>query len=471
MHQAWHIFKKDTRHLYREIGFLLALAAIFGWIVRHSRRGGGDISDALELIYVASVAYMIARLVHEEAIPGENQFWITRPYRWPSLLAAKTIFVIAFIHLPVLLMQLLLLLLDGFSVGTILPGLLWTQVLILCAISLPLFAVAAMSATMVAFIGIILEFLVLGAVTEGAGIRSINLSPESVDWTRMSFPLIAALAVVPPVLYIQYKYRRTRHSAVLWAAAAICAAGAYVWTPGSALFAIQSLFSKRSLEVQIRRDLEKRVQATYRDHSALAISVPLRISGVPEDVRLQVDMYDPAMRRADGRWLHLSGGGERLAIQRNSDRMILSGVVYPDRWFIEGVNHEPVTLVISFYLTLYGNRRDKTIPFRTTPADALDGLRCFDGYFDEVVCWAPFRWPGTLVFAKTPWGSSTSFTRLISYSPFPARLQLDPVAERSVGNHWSNDRRAAREVTIEIEEPLAYVRRDVEVPDISLGGW
>ena len=44
--------------------------------------------------------YLIARLIHAETLPGDRQFWITRPYRWQSLLGAKVLFVLVFLNLP-----------------------------------------------------------------------------------------------------------------------------------------------------------------------------------------------------------------------------------------------------------------------------------------------------------------------------------------------------------------------------------
>jgi len=41
-----------------------------------------------------------ALVIHEDPPVGNRQFWVTVPCRWPSLLAAKTLFVLAFIHLP-----------------------------------------------------------------------------------------------------------------------------------------------------------------------------------------------------------------------------------------------------------------------------------------------------------------------------------------------------------------------------------
>ena len=153
--------------------------------------------------------------------------------------------------------------------------------------------------------------------------------------------------------------------------------------------------------------------------------------------------------------------------ERNPNALLLSGNLYLEPDFLKP--GETATLRVAFYLTLFGNHREKTIPFQTAAVNSLDGLRCFDGDFHEIVCNAPFRWPGHIISAKPPAGGRTVFTSLISYSPFPANLQLSPIVSRTAGPFWSHDEHPSREVTIESEEPLAYVRRVVEVPDVSLG--
>src|SRR5271165_2344871 len=127
MQQVWHIFKKDVRYLRQEIAFLFALAVALYWLGGLLR---GDISDAFGVLVAITAAYTIARLIHAEALPGENQFWVTRPYRWQSLLAAKLLFILTFINLPVFLAQAASLLGRGFPIAWIVPGLLWVQVLI-----------------------------------------------------------------------------------------------------------------------------------------------------------------------------------------------------------------------------------------------------------------------------------------------------------------------------------------------------
>ena len=133
MKQALHVFKKDIRYLRLEICLILALAAGTVWIL----------NPWAELLLAIGAAYLIARLVHAEAIPGDNQFWVTRPYRWKSLLGAKILFILVFVNLPIFAARLLALIFEGFPLVSSLPGLLWSQLLIFIAASLPVPAKAA----------------------------------------------------------------------------------------------------------------------------------------------------------------------------------------------------------------------------------------------------------------------------------------------------------------------------------------
>src|SRR6266536_3025901 len=105
MRQALHIFGKDVRYLWREICLVLGLAAIFAWTNPWW----------MTILLLAAMSYLIARLIHAEAIPGDRQFWITRPYRWKSLLAAKLLFMLTFVNLPILLAQFGIVAAGGFS--------------------------------------------------------------------------------------------------------------------------------------------------------------------------------------------------------------------------------------------------------------------------------------------------------------------------------------------------------------------
>ena len=67
MRQTLHIFGKDVRYLWREICLVLALDAMFAWIETHSPDPWWA-----EMLLTAAAGYLVARLIHAEAIPGAS---------------------------------------------------------------------------------------------------------------------------------------------------------------------------------------------------------------------------------------------------------------------------------------------------------------------------------------------------------------------------------------------------------------
>jgi hypothetical protein len=56
------------------------------------------------------------------------------------------------------------------------------------------------------------------------------------------------------------------------------------------------------------------------------------------------------------------------------------------------------------------------------PANDKDFLGQFSiGEFELLSCGAAFRWPGQLIYAKVGSDGMIPFTRVVSYSPLPAR--------------------------------------------------
>ena len=101
--QTLHILRKDLRHLAPEISVSLSLVALFAWIAPAAwpgyigkmaypgaQFGAPQIMGVfLHALIPISWLVLISRSVHDESLVGDKQFWVTRPYTWYSLLAAK----------------------------------------------------------------------------------------------------------------------------------------------------------------------------------------------------------------------------------------------------------------------------------------------------------------------------------------------------------------------------------------------
>ena len=80
MQQALHIFRKDARRFLSEILIVAAAALFFALFRIHEMPQGGNMELVLafELMFVIFATLVIANVVHEDRIPGDTQFWITR---------------------------------------------------------------------------------------------------------------------------------------------------------------------------------------------------------------------------------------------------------------------------------------------------------------------------------------------------------------------------------------------------------
>jgi hypothetical protein len=239
MNQIVHIFLKDARCLRIEIGVFMLLAAIFAGV-------GGRVAGS-EILLEAGAIYLIARVVHADPIPGDRQFWLTRPYNRMSLAGAKLLFIVAFVCAPICVAQIAILLARGFPLLAGIPGLLWSQVVIFFVSSL---LIAALAATTSNTLILILALLLLGAATligeifyPIAANTYLPYRPTGPDWIRQYLALAILTFTAAFVLFRQYRDRATTFSRIAGTVGLAIAAGLFLWLPTSAALAAQSWFS------------------------------------------------------------------------------------------------------------------------------------------------------------------------------------------------------------------------------------
>jgi hypothetical protein len=179
MTQVLGIFRKDARGLRVEIALSLAIAAALVWVIPMQWNGPVEtlwgaanhrmmelemMTRALSVLLVLSWGVLIVRAVHAEALVGDRQFWVTRPYAWTSLLAAKALFVAAFVVAPLLAMQCAVLLRAGMNPLASVSGLVFNLVLIVGILLAPMMAIAAVTADFTKMALTLLAVLVGAAV-------------------------------------------------------------------------------------------------------------------------------------------------------------------------------------------------------------------------------------------------------------------------------------------------------------------
>lgn len=486
MSQALHILKKDAGHLRLEIGFFLALTVAYAWA---EYRQSNQLAT-WALLAVAAV-YLIARAVHAEAIPGDSQFWISRPYRWKSLLSAKLLFILLFVNLPVFVARLAILLMGGFPLASIVPGLLWSQFLILLVFCIPIAAIAALTRGLVPFIFSML--LLLGA---GLGIQTLSgplsllnlgtrVNPIQWVWDAMAGVMLAAAGVA--VVWIQYKSRSTRFSRALGISVAVATIVAYLYLPWPVAFAIQTHTYTHTLDASkmhvVSEPRSKRLVVGSSRLLEAQVGILFPITGIPEGMTAEANSFVVELRDTKGRswksdFYHPLGTMKASESPGHAD---FAGYLLIPRTFLNEVRDQSLRLSGSIYLTLFGSARSKTVQFIERPvaviddrlADMIDGLQCgtaagVDPYTNRPArrafyCRSPFQWPRKRVDVRFDASDTRTLGRAMSYSPFPAELSLQNVAFE-----MAPLLRKPSEVTVTTREPIKSIRLDFEVPDVRI---
>ena len=153
MQQAFHIFKKDVRQFWYEVAAVLLLLMKFGYDEVKETQLVNDATSLWQPLLGVAWCLLIVRVIQAEALPGDRQFWITRPYDRRSLLAGKMLFLLTFISLPLLLTQAVIVAANGYELH--IGDLLWNQILIVLVFILPAAALASVTATLPQFMAII----------------------------------------------------------------------------------------------------------------------------------------------------------------------------------------------------------------------------------------------------------------------------------------------------------------------------
>jgi hypothetical protein len=156
MNQILHIFKKDAHRHWPEILLSLALLALFTRHELHPWQNSNAFSSLSPYFFIlagryitpATIlfwAFLIVRVVQGESLVGDRQWWVTKPYEWWNLLAAKLLFILVFISVPLFHVHFLLLHQFGFPVLRNLPAFLLTQLGLYFVLFMPAVLLASLT--------------------------------------------------------------------------------------------------------------------------------------------------------------------------------------------------------------------------------------------------------------------------------------------------------------------------------------
>jgi hypothetical protein len=281
---VWHIFRKDTRRLWWMIALTLALLARLAHFDSWRAVATPDIEEGwLNVLLPLAWSFLIALTILEDPPVGEAPFWATVPCRWPSLLAAKGAFVVAFIHVPYFVACIFIVNARGFASADYLAALFAKQ-LPLLALTLPAVALATMVSNVTQFM------IVAIAVAAAIGAPSIPTfsGPAATQRIREILHLSIAAVAAIPIAIAQYRRTRiltSRREGITW----ILIIAAFGLSPSPKLEALQRMFSpaspaigQPSIHLPGSDELHKRRQGfplTGGGSAPIPAAIPLTVSG------------------------------------------------------------------------------------------------------------------------------------------------------------------------------------------------
>ena len=518
---VWHIFRKDWKLLW----IFVVAVALLHWIsaVIRFKLGFFNEDEFLEMLsrYLPSLAvfgsmFLIAAIVHLEAIPGARQDWLTRPIPRRSLLLEKLLFVVIMVEGPIFAANLAQGLANGFSWRSSLLSTAWYVAFLFFFIILPILSFASVTRNMTeAFILacgctlIIATFLTLsGSMNYSAHGTLISVTHSGVGWIGevFRFALISVAACV--ILGVQYLRRKT-----VWARFFVVLFGSLLlvstYLPWGPVYAIEERLSPRP-GAGVGTELTfNQAQGRFKSPSGLLVSaangqrrgdehaaevfLPLQVAGVRNDAILLVDRVEMYLSGQDGRALY-HGTGEPFEVAREGpnprEEPVYQQIEIP-RLVYRSARDQAVQARADYSVTLFGLRRSYSLP-------ALDGDermpawgRCETkmdeaGTNVELRCMEPGKGPicGTAFLENASSGAQNpprSFCES-EYRPFGDRPLPDNFARFGINLPFRDPSGLAKfpvdgsqlpqsRVVIRVYEPEDHFTRSLLIPQIKLGDW
>ena len=497
MRQTLRILCKDVRHLWPRAAVVVFLAAVYAYIEAIFPRNPMLMfaEGGCGLLLMLAAWFVVVSVIHEDRLTGSNQFWVTRPYSWRSLLLAKVLFILLFLNLPILLAQIAALAGAGLSPLHYLPKLLWRQLGFTAMTLAPLAALAAVTANLVQ---VAMTFLAIfaGLYASLLGL-SMRVGLDALAWGSAG-PVVTACQSAITALFgvsicvLQYSRRATTPARWLVACGVVAPYVLTTIVPWGAAFA---LIARRSPAVDpavIRLSLDPggephawiRGQTPWRNHDIIGVTLPIQVDGVPTGKEAYSDHISVTVEAPGGEtW---SSGWSSVAeiygetAPRFLNRRLLPGDGGPyslyfeaDRSFCKRFSAAPVHLRATVAFTLLGKPTTTRLTVsnrrQPLPDDGFCYLQSISG-FPSALCFAPLRKVAENVvrFQPLETGEVQEYESIESMQPTGA-LNVFSIWERLSSGVGYKPPPSPYAVFFETREAVAHFERVLDLQGVRLG--
>lgn len=451
MNRIAQIFKKDAMHLWPRILVFVATLVLFACedptYVQHDSGGFMQLSNLLYILLPLSCWLLVTSLIQEEKTIGHEQYWLTRPFTWTDLLAAKVLFLLVFVVVPLFLCQAAALAANGFPPFEHLGDLVVKQVFFAALLLLPMAAVGTVTKNLGrAFLGGLLLATALGVGAGMAAVLTAGAGWGGLAWIRETAVAAIVLSGSVAAIVLQYTRRRTVLACGILAGVAALTVLVWVLPPWQPAFVIQSWFSERQINPRaVRIYFDPRRDAPPAIHAASAgvyLEIPIRIENLPPDLDLVADWTSVESPWSSGwsgsSWISQGSSGRRL-------------VVTVDPSDFERFQNAPIRLRGSLDLTLIATD-DRWQTFGQCWMRAT-----------MVSCLSPHpRARLTRVYGDGSFRIPIAGTEV--YAPYPTSPWFGPIQKYSAAEIIGDTR-------LVVERPVAHIERSFDLGPLRLADY
>jgi len=351
----WHIFKKDFR-LRWPYGLAVATAQ-FAIVALHLKLGVFErqrifsaVLLVLEIMMDMGVAVLIATIVQEDSIVGMRQDWLVRPIRRRDLIAAKLLFLLLAVQVPMLLAALIAGLTNGFPLWLSLSAALSQNAYFLIGFTLPIFAFASLTRSTSEALGVAFMIGVGSIMGLNVLILPITGSPlgptsnTGLAWIPLTFRFAIYFVAALVILALQYFRRATRNSwLILAASVAICLFSTLV--PWKVVFALQKVIAPAPVTA---RGIAVHFDPAHGHFQSAAQASSARIPPISgagerdetnEDAILHIPLVFTGVH--DGSILKIDRTVARLTMPNSTSEQIVSATGDPDDFEVPDDDQHP----------------------------------------------------------------------------------------------------------------------------------
>lgn len=336
---VWHIFKKDWKLMWKPAAIVVALQLAFAFIQTTSEFGKGnpvleEFHTLLMFLWLISGMMWIVMLMHQDALPGTKQDWLTRPIRRRDVLLAKVFFAALVMQGSSIVGDLIQGLGDGFSMGQALRAALIRAAVGFIAITITALVIGALTQS-IAEAMILTATLACGifvftimAVAAGGGYQH-QFDPTNnsgIEWIPNLMRYVIVLLGGAAVLVIAYRRQTFRGKIVMAAVLLVMLCSqATPWTP---VFALEKRLSpQRGVAEGITlswlphaMQMGAPITHDYFDaagiklegpnaHDEVRLLLPILVTGLPKNSVLKTDLAHVVFSDANGKHLFSTDGG------------------------------------------------------------------------------------------------------------------------------------------------------------------